>query len=287
MVRVTAKLIDGRAIAASIDAEVARDVEALKREGAVQLVAVSVGDDAGASGLYLRSQRNACLRAGIRYRTDGLPAGTTQDDLHSHLWSLASDPLVTGVILQLPLPSGLSQRAAQDAILPTKDVEGVHRENVGRVTGGRALLAPCTALASVRLLLDAGVVLRGADCVVVGHSEIVGKPVAMLLLDQFATVTVCHIATRDLAAHTRRADVVVVAVGKPGLIRGDMLRPGAAVVDVGINVLRDGRVVGDCSPDVAEVAGLLTPVPGGVGPVTVSMLLRNTVVAARMQRGIG
>ena len=280
-----AKLVDGKALARAMDARVATEVAALSTDGPLQLVAVSVGDDAAASSVYMRSQRNACLRAGIRYRSDGLPTGTTQEGLHAHLRGLAADPRVTGIIIQLPLPAGLSSREAEDAIDPRKDVEGVHRDNLGRVAGGRALLAPCTARAAIHILESEGVQLRGAECVVVGHSEIVGKPLAMLLLDRLATVTVCHIATRDLAAHTRRADVLLVAVGKAGLIRADMVKPGAAVVDIGINVLPDGHVVGDVAHDAAEVAGLLTPVPGGVGPVTVAMLLENTVIAAKLQRG--
>jgi len=240
--------------------------------------------------VYLASQSRACQRIGVRYRNDRLAAGATQEALAAHLRALASDPRVTGIILQLPLPAGLDARAAQGLLDPRKDVEGVHPENLGRTAGARGLLTPCTAAAAVHILEAEGVPLRGAEIVMVGHSEIVGKPAALMLLDRLATVTVCHVGTRDLAAHTRRADVVLVAVGKAGLIRKDMLRPGAVVVDIGINVVDDGaggsRVVGDVAPDAAEVAGLLTPVPGGVGPVTVAILLRNTVRAARLQRGL-
>jgi len=272
-------------MARALDAKIADEVATVSKDGPLRLVAVSCDDGAGASGVYMRSQANACERVGIRYRTDRLPANTRQETLHAHLRMLAADALVTGIILQLPLPAGISGRAAQDAIDLRKDVEGVHNDNLGRVVGGRAVLAPCTARAAIHILEAEGVALRGAECVVVGHSEIVGKPAALLLLDRLATVTVCHIGTRDLASHTRRADVVIVAVGKAGLVRGEMLKKGAAVVDVGINVTPDGKVVGDVAPDAAEVAGLLTPVPGGVGPVTVSMLLQNTVTAAKLQRG--
>jgi methylenetetrahydrofolate dehydrogenase (NADP+)/methenyltetrahydrofolate cyclohydrolase len=272
-------------MARALDARVADEVATLSKDGPLRLVAVSSDDGTGASGVYLRSQANACERVGIRYRTDRLPAGVTQEGLHAHLRALAADALVTGIILQLPLPAGLSARAAQDAIDLRKDVEGVHYDNLGRVLGGRAVLSPCTARAAIAILEAEGVPLRGAECVVVGHSEIVGKPAALLLLDRLATVTVCHIGTKDLASHTRRADVVLVAVGKAGLLRGDMLKKGAAVVDIGINVTPSGQVVGDVAPDAAEVAGLLTPVPGGVGPVTVSMLLQNTVTAVKLQRG--
>lgn len=284
-----ARTVDGRALARAIEEGVARDVAELAKDGPVRLVAVSVGD-AGASDVYLASQSRACQRVGIRYRNDRLSAGSTQEALATHLRALASDPRVTGIILQLPLPEGLDARRAQGQLDPRKDVEGVHPENLGRTAGGRGTLVPCTAAAAVHILECEGRAVRGTEAVVVGHSEIVGKPTALLLLDRLVTVTVCHVGTRDLAAHTRRADVVVVAVGRAGLIRGDMLKPGATVVDVGINVVPDGaggtRVVGDVAADAAGVAGVLTPVPGGVGPVTVAMLLRNTVRAARLQRGL-
>lgn len=282
-------MVDGRALARAIEADVALAVKELNADAPVGLVAVSVGE-AGASEVFLHSQARVCARAGIRYRNDHLPTGTSQGALLEHLRAVASDPRVTGIILQLPLPAGLDARQAQAVLDPRKDVEGVHAENLGRTAGGRGLLVPCTAAAAVHILEAEGVPLRGAEVVIIGHSEIVGKPAALLLLDRLATVTVCHVGTRDVAAHTRRADIVVVAVGKPGLVRADMIRPGAAVVDIGINVVPDGaggeKVVGDVAPDASTVAGLLTPVPGGVGPVTVAMLLRNTVRAARMQRGL-
>ena len=277
--------MDGKSLAKAIEARVAEDVRVLSQDGPVRLVAVSVGGDAAASDVYVRSQSNACKRVGIVYGTERMPPTTTQEGLHAHLRALAADTRITGIILQLPLPAGLSSRAAQDALDPRKDVEGVHHENLGRVAGGRGVLVPCTAQAAIHILEAERVALKGAECVVVGHSEIVGKPAALMLLDRLATVTVCHIGTRDLASHTRRADVVLVAVGKAGLVRADMLKPGAAVVDIGINVTAAGKVVGDLAPDAASVAGLITPVPGGVGPVTVAMLLRNTVTAAKLQRG--
>lgn len=281
--------VDGRALARAIEAGVEAEVARLAAEGPVRLVAVAVGE-AGASDVYLRNQSRACQRVGIRFRTDRLPASSTQAALHEQLRALAADPRVTGIILQMPLPPGFDPRAAREALDPRKDVEGVHHANLGLLAGAGAVLAPCTALAAIHVLEAEGVTLHGAECVVVGHSEIVGKPLALLLLDRLATVTVCHIGTRDLAAHTRRADVVIVAVGKAGLVRPDMLRAGAVVVDVGINLVPDGeggeRVVGDVDPACEKVAGVLTPVPGGVGPVTVAMLLRNTVIAARTQRGL-
>jgi methylenetetrahydrofolate dehydrogenase (NADP+)/methenyltetrahydrofolate cyclohydrolase len=285
MFGVTARIVDGKAIARAIEARVAQEVHDLQHDAPVRLVAVCVGDDAAASDVYVRSQISVCKRVGIRYDVDRLPGGTTQEELHSRLRALATDPRVTGIILQLPLPPGLSAREAQEALDPRKDVEGVHHDGLGRLARAQPVLIPCTAHAAVHILESEGVPLRGAEVVVVGHSEIVGKPTALLLLDRLATVTVCHVGTRDLAAHTRRADVVVVAVGKAGLVRADMLKPGAAVIDIGINVTADGRVVGDVAPEAAEVAGLLTPVPGGVGPVTVAMLAHNTVIATKLQRG--
>jgi methylenetetrahydrofolate dehydrogenase (NADP+)/methenyltetrahydrofolate cyclohydrolase len=284
----TARMVDGRALARQIEDRVALEVARLTREGPVRLVAVSL-TDAGASDVYMANQSRACQRVGIRFRTVRLATSTTQEALHDSLRALAADNRVTGIILQMPLPGALDPRAAQEALDPRKDVEGVHHSNLGRLMGGRPLLAPCTARAAVHILEAEGVTLRGAEAVVVGHSAIVGKPAALLLLDRLATVTVCHIGTRDLAEHTRRADVLLVAVGKAGLVTPDMVKQGAAVVDIGINVETgaDGRthVVGDVDPACSEVAGLLTPVPRGVGPVTVAMLLENTVAAAKRQRG--
>ncbi len=279
----SARIVDGKALARALEERAKAEIATLSKDRAVRLVAVAVGD-AAASEVYLRNQQRACGRVGIEYVLERLPEGTPQSALGARIEALCHDLAVTGVIVQLPLPAALSPRAAQDALDPEKDVEGVHKDNLGMVAGGRARLAPCTAKAAVHVLEAEGVALRGAECVVVGHSEIVGKPTAMLLLDRLATVTVCHVGTRDLASHTRRADVVIVAVGKAGLVRGDMLKRGAAVVDVGINVTPTG-VVGDVAPDAAEVAGILTPVPGGVGPVTVAMLVENVVTAAKLQRG--
>lgn len=296
----TARKVDGKKIGRALEAAVAAEVAQLSKDAALQLTAVSVGDD-GASDVYLAGQEKACSRVGIRFRHDRLPGSTIQESLEAHLAAVAADPRVTGIILQLPLPKTLDARRAQSTLDPRKDVEGVHPANLGRVAGGRGVLEPCTAAAAVHILEAEGVALRGAEAVVVGHSEIVGKPAALMLLDRLATVTVCHVATRDLAAHVRRAEVLLVAVGKHGVVRGEMVRDGAAVVDIGINVVADSvangvansvangaatRVVGDCAPDVAAKSGLITPVPGGVGPVTVAMLLRNTVRAARLQRGM-
>ena len=285
----SAHIVDGRELARAVEARLIQQVEELGRDHPVSLVAVSVGA-VGESDVYLRNQARACDRVGIAFRNDRLPAETNEDELRAHLDVLAADADVTGIILQLPLPDHLDARAMQDHLDRRKDVEGVHFQNLGRIAGGREGRVPCTARAAIHILEASNVPFEGAEAVVVGHSEIVGKPAALLLLDRLATVTVCHVATRDLAEHTRRADIVIVAVGKPDLVTRDMVRPGAAGVDVGINVVRsaEGRskVVGDVSPDVAEVAGVLTPVPRGVGPVTVAMLLDNTVRASRIQHGL-
>ena len=226
--------------------------------------------------------KNAC----VNWPLPKLTGGGTEVDGRAAIVAANDDPGVTGVILQLPLPEGMPARALQREIAPAKDVEGVHPENLGHVVHGRDGLAPCTALAVVALLESSGATIRGAEAVVVGHSEIVGKPVALMLLARDATTSVCHKYTRDLAAHTRTADLLVVAVGRAGLVRADMVKPGAVVVDVGINEIKgpDGkaRLVGDVDFDGLVAQGcLVTPVPGGVGPVTVAMLLRNTVLAAQ------
>lgn len=278
-------ILDGRALAARIRDEFAPRVAALRDAGrAPRLVALRVGDDP-ATGAYLRGQQRGAERWGIDYAIETLPASSDERAVRKALAGLNADPRVTGILLALPLPDGIGARALQRAIAPEKDVEGVHPENLGGCLYGRYGLLPCTALAAMALVEASGITIEGANAVVVGHSEIVGKPVALLLLGQDATVTVCHKFTSDLAAHTREADILVVAVGKAGLIRGDMVKPGAIVIDVGINAATDPetgkhRIVGDVAfEDVAPRAGAITPVPGGVGPVTVAMLMRNTVLA--------
>ncbi len=298
MPRVAAVLLDGNAIATRIREGLRARVEALRRAGRPPfLVAVQAGRDP-ASEIYLRNQRRLCEENRVGYRLDELPADASLDAVLAHLDALGRDSSVTGVIVQRPLPPQVPARALQAAIPPVKDVEGTNPANLGMVIYGRPTLVTCTALSVMAMIREARVPLRGAEAVVVGHSEISGKPTALLLLDELATVTVCHIGTRDLALHTRRADILVVAVGKAGLVRADMVKPGALVVDVGINRVpasvlpgapageRRERTVGDVDEGVRQVAGFLTPVPGGVGPVTVTMLLRNTVECARVQAGL-
>lgn len=280
-------LLDGRALADSLRAKHAPDVAWLKEAGRTpRLVVLQVGADEAAQA-YIRGQRRGAEAWGLSYEVRTLPADSGEAAVRRAIRALNADRAVTGILLSLPLPEGLGVRALQHTIDPEKDVEGVHPENLGGCFRGRGLL-PCTALAAVALIEMSGVALEGAEVVVVGHSDIVGKPVAMLLLGRDATVTVCHKFTTGLAAHTRRADVLVVAVGKPGLIRGDMVKEGAVVVDVGINAVPSDegpgrmRLVGDVAfEEVAPRVAAITPVPGGVGPVTVAMLMRNTVLAAR------
>lgn len=281
------RLLDGRDLAERIRADFAPRLDRLVARGHLpRLVVVEVGENQAARS-YIRGQRRGADAWGIEFDLRTLPASTDEKGVRRVLRELNADPRVTGILLAMPLPAGLGARALQQTIRPAKDVEGVHPENLGGCLYGRYGLLPCTALAAMALLEDSGTDLRGKEAVVVGHSEIVGKPVALLLLAQDATVTVCHKDTRDLAAHTRRADVVVVAVGKPNLIRADMVKPGALIIDIGINAVPDAedpgrmRLVGDVDFDaVAPIAGAITPVPGGVGPVTVAMLMRNTLLAA-------
>jgi methylenetetrahydrofolate dehydrogenase (NADP+)/methenyltetrahydrofolate cyclohydrolase len=283
----TARLLDGRALAERLRTQHVEEVERLTTAGRrPKLVVVRVGQNEAADA-YIRGQERGAERWGIEYATVDVPPTGGERAVERALRGLNDDPGVTGVMLALPLPAGFGARTLQHAIDPAKDVEGVHPENLGGCLYGRYGLLPCTALAVMALVEESGLKLRGREAVVVGHSEIVGKPVALLLLAQDATLSVCHKFTADVAARTRTADLLVVAVGKPGLIRPDMVKPGAVVIDVGINAVPDPgapggtRLVGDVDPAVAGTAGWLTPVPGGVGPVTVAMLMRNTIWAAR------
>lgn len=274
-----ARILDGKLIAQRIRAglRAARDSFGDKR---VRLVSLEIGQNPAAA-VYVRNQQRAAAEVGVDMEAVNLPIGTTEAQLVGRIHEANRRAEVAGVIVQRPLPPGIDPRTVQSAIDPHKDVEGMHPANMGSILYREPLLPPCTAAAAQQLILATGMDLRGTETVVVGHSEIVGKPIAILLLHHLSTVTVCHVGTRQLADHTRRADIVVVAVGKAGLVHGDMLKPGACVIDVGINQGPDGRIVGDVDFASANaVAGFLTPVPGGVGPVTVAMLLRNTLRAA-------
>ena len=287
-----AQILDGAAYAAEIRAQVTREVAWYNaHHGTIKLCAVLVGTDAGGR-LYAESQRKLSVKVGVEYELVELPEATTQAELLAAIDRLNADATVTGIILQLPLPAHIDTAAAQYRIDPYKDVEGVSPANIGMLFYGVPIIAPCTALAVTELIRRSGVPVRGAEAVIVGQSRIVGRPVSMFLLTQMATVTGCHVATRDLAAHARQADILVVAVGKARLIGTRHVKPGAVVIDVGINRITeegpDGKVrrrtVGDVDFDaVAPLASHITPVPGGVGPLTVAMLLRNTLEAARKQ----
>jgi methylenetetrahydrofolate dehydrogenase (NADP+)/methenyltetrahydrofolate cyclohydrolase len=287
-----AELIDGVAIARQIRDEVACDVVRLAQRGIVPgLTVVLVGDDP-ASAVYVRSKGKATEEAGMRSATIRLPADTAHADLLAHIDALNADPAVHGILVQMPLPKQIDADAIVRRIRPDKDVDGFHPVNVGKnLIGERDGFVPCTPAGVQELLVRSGVETRGAECVIVGRSNIVGKPMMALMMQNAAganaTVTVCHSATRDLAAHTRRADILIVAAGRPRMVTGDMIQPGAVVIDVGINRVADTstksgyRLVGDVDFESArEVASLITPVPGGVGPMTIALLLRNTVRAA-------
>ena len=234
--------------------------------------------------LYVRNQKRNAAKVGIQFVEKHFPVNISEAEVHATILNLNVDPRVTGIILQRPIPENLPIKSLQTTIHPLKDVEGMHPASIGNIVYRELELGPCTAIAAVELLKSTGLSLEGLEVTMIGHSEIVGKPIAFLLMAEGATVTVCHHLTREVALHSRVADAVLIAAGRPGLLKGDMIRPGAAVIDIGINQVEgaDGalQVVGDCDP-CRTVAGWITPVPGGVGPVTVAVLMRNTVVAAR------
>jgi len=271
-------LLDGKKVAARVTAEVKEALAGLKK-GAPRLASIRVGQTA-AMDLYLKSQARLAGELGIAYQDEVLPADATQRQVEDVIAGFNKDAATTGIILQMPAPAALRPEALRRAIAPQKDAEGVHPAHLGEVVLGKARVAPCTAAACLEILKHYEIPLRGREAVVVGHSEIVGKPLSMMLLDEFATTTVCHIATSEagqLEEHVRRADVLVVAVGCAQMIKGAWIKEGAAVVDVGINRSAQG-IVGDVEFEAASRrAGWITPVPGGVGPVTVAMLMRNVV----------
>jgi methylenetetrahydrofolate dehydrogenase (NADP+)/methenyltetrahydrofolate cyclohydrolase len=274
-------ILDGKAVAQAVRAEAARDVEALRARGVVPgLATVLVGDDP-ASRVYVGSKERACVEVGMRSIGQRLPADTTTAALVTLVDELNARADVHGILVQLPLPDGVDTDAVIQRIAPAKDVDGLTAISQGRLLAGARGLRPCTPLGIMRLLRETGVDLRGAHAVVIGRSLLVGKPVSLLLLERHATVTMCHSRTRDLAGTVRAADVVVAAVGRAEMIRGDWIKEGAIVIDVGINRIASGKLVGDVEfAGARERAAWITPVPGGVGPMTVAMLLGNTVVAA-------
>ena len=282
----SAQLIDGKAVAAKLRGEVATTAATLRAKGiAPTLAVVLVGDDP-ASAVYVRSKTKAAREAGVEPRDHKLPATVSQTELMDLIAQLNSDTSVDGILVQMPLPSPLDSDAVIRAIDPAKDVDGLHPQSLGYLAQGKPRFVPCTPKGCMRLLREIEVDPAGLRAVVLGRSLLVGKPISMLLQNANATVTMCHSRTRDLADEVRRADIVVAAIGKPEMVRGDWIRDGAVVLDVGINRMPDGKLVGDVEFAAAsQRARAITPVPGGVGPMTIACLLENTVEAAHRRRG--
>ncbi len=283
----SAQILDGKALAAEIRSEVKTQVAALAEKGvSTALAVILVGDDS-ASQVYVRNKIKACADTGIRSLEFRMPAETTQQQLLAKIAELNADGSVDGILVQLPLPKQINADAVISAIDPAKDVDGFHVANAGALVTGKQGFVPCTPFGVMRLIEKSGVNPRGKSAVIVGRSNIVGKPMALLLLAADATVTVAHSRTPDLSAVTRNADILVAAVGRAKLIKADMVKPGAVVIDVGMNRDENGKLCGDVDfAEVKEIAGSITPVPGGVGPMTIAMLMQNTVLAAQMRRGI-
>ena len=275
-----AEILDGKKMSESLRKEIAERVGLLKERGVTPgLAVILVGNDP-ASEIYVRNKGNGCAETGMYSRTIQMPEETTQEQLEAAIEELNNDPSIHGILVQLPLPKHLDEQAALKKILPEKDVDGFHLINAGDMLTGTEGVVACTPRGALYMIKSTGVDLNGKEAVVIGRSNIVGKPMAMLLLRENCTVTICHSRTTNLAEHTRRADILVAAVGKAGFVTADMVKPGAVVIDVGINRV-DGKVKGDVDFDrVKEVAGWITPVPGGVGKMTITMLLANTVEAA-------
>ena len=279
----SAVMIDGRAVAKNWKEDIAKQTAGLIEKGVTPHLAVVLVGENPASQVYVRNKENACIKAGIRSTVIRLDEGCTQAELEDTVRKLNGDASVHGILVQLPLPKHLDESRVLALIDPDKDVDGFHAMNSGRLMNGQPRFVPCTPLGVMKLLEAYDIPVAGRHAVIIGRSNIVGKPMAMLLLAKDATVTVCHSKTRNLSELARQADILVAAVGRPGFVTVDMVKPGAAVIDVGINRV-DGQIVGDVAPEVEQVAGYLTPVPGGVGQMTIAMLLANTLDAARMAK---
>lgn len=280
------KIIDGKRLAEQIQGEIAREVAGLKRKGIVPgLAAILVGENE-ASKIYVRNKESACKKAGMFAEQHNLPASVAEEELLHLITTLNHDPKIHSILVQLPLPKGISEKRILEAIAPEKDVDGFHPVNMGNLLAGNTSVAPCTPLGIIKILESIDCRIEGKQAVVVGRSNIVGKPTALLLLQRHATVTLCHTRTRNLEDHVGRAEILVVAAGHPETVKGTWIRPGAVVIDVGINRMPDGKLKGDVEFDpAAQRAGWITPVPGGVGPMTVTMLLWNTLQAAKQTAG--
>ena len=278
-----AQIIDGKKISSEMRAEISEEVKALAQQGVVPGLAVIIVGEDPASKVYVRNKGRACAEVGIYSEIIGMPESTSETELLAKIAELNARPEINGILVQLPLPRHINESAVIAAISPDKDVDAFSEVNVGKIMIGDFRFLPCTPAGVMELLRRSGIEIEGKNAVVVGRSNIVGKPQAMLLLHANATVTVCHSRTRNLAEICRGADILVVAIGKADFITADMVKPGAVVIDVGMNRRPDGKLTGDVDyAAVSEVAGYITPVPGGVGPMTITMLLRNTVTAARL-----
>lgn len=283
----SAKIIDGKALAAAVKQEAAQQVEELKARGITPCLAVVLVGEDPASQVYVRGKINDCAQCGIESRSVRLPETATQAELLAQVKLLAEDPAVHGILVQLPLPAQIDEKTVIDAIPPEKDVDGFSPVNVGRMQIGEPCYLPCTPAGCIRMIESTGIEISGKNAVVIGRSNIVGKPAAMLLLGKNATVTICHSKTRNLEEICASADILMAAVGRAGFVTGDMVKPGAVVIDVGINRGADGKLHGDVDFEAAaEKAAWITPVPGGVGPMTRAMLMLNTVEAARRAAGV-
>ena len=283
-----ANIIDGKAVSARVKEEIANETAAVKAKYGINigLAVVIVGDDP-ASRIYVNNKKKACETVGFTSYEYALSADTTQEELLQLIDKLNKDDNVNGILVQLPLPKHLDEKAVINSISPEKDVDAFHPVNVGKIMIGEYSFLPCTPAGIMELIASTGVEIKGKECVVVGRSNIVGKPMSMLLLHQSGTVTICHSKTQDLADHCRKADILVVAVGVPKLVTGDMIKEGAVVIDVGMNRLENGKLCGDVDfESTKEKASFITPVPGGVGPMTIAMLMKNTLTAAKIKHGI-
>ena len=282
-----AKIIDGKAVSAAVKAQVAEEVAALREKNIVPGLAVIIVGDDPASRVYVNNKKKACEALGIYSEEHALPADTTEQELLALVESLNNRSDISGILCQLPLPKHLDEKKIINAISPLKDVDAFHPSNVGAIMIGDYHFLPCTPAGIMELLKAADVEIEGKRCVVIGRSNIVGKPMAMLMLHANATVTICHSRTKDLAAICREADILIVAIGKAGFVTADMVKPGAAVIDVGMNRPEGGKLCGDVDfASVEPVCSAITPVPGGVGPMTIAMLMKNTLMAAKLQNAI-
>ena len=278
--------MDGKALSAKVRGSILAETEELKKKGITPGLAVIIVGNDPASEIYVRNKEKACAECGFYSEKYALPAETSQEELLGLIGQLNQSPQISGILCQMPVPAHISEQAVIDAIDPKKDVDAFHPVNVGKIMVGNFDFVPCTPAGVMELLDEYGIDPKGKECVVVGRSNIVGKPMSMLLLHRHGTVTMCHSRTQHLDEVCRRADILVAAVGKAGFITPDMVKDGAVVIDVGINRNAEGKVCGDVDPAVMEKASYMTPVPGGAGPMTITMLMKNTLKAAKIQNGL-